>query len=115
MALTLNKIANNVASVTFQYSGDSVTIEYYPSKVTEKTFAQLQSFAQTNADNIIAGFSTLNGMLANLIKSWDVYQDDAETIMYPLTPDALAELPIAFRTKVMQEILGDIRPEAITA
>ena len=81
MALTVNKLSGDVNSVTFQYSGESVTVEYYPGKITEKTFAQLRFLASTDVDTIVAGFSMLNGMLASLIKTWDVLDDDGD--MFP--------------------------------
>lgn len=113
MPVTLSKIANNTASVTFAYAGESVTVDYFPAKVTERTFAQIQSFAGLNMDTVAASFGSFNEVLASLIKSWDVYEDEDQLIMFPVTPDRLAELPIAFRLEVLQAILGDIRPEAI--
>ena len=49
--------------------------------------------------------------LAHLIKSWDVYDDEAQTVMFPLDPKRLAELPLTFRIQVISAILKAIRPE----
>lgn len=110
MPVTLNKIANNTAEVTMSVAGDTLTVTYYPSHVTEKTFAQLQEFASSDENNIIAGFGTLNDVLSLLIKSWDLFEDDQQTSMYPIVPDRLAELPVAFRLQVLSSIMSDIRP-----
>jgi hypothetical protein len=113
MGITLSKIANNTASVAVQYVDDIVNVVYFPSHVTEKTFADLQNFSNTDSSNIIANFAQLNALLVGLIKSWDVFEDDAQAIMFPLTVDRLAELPIMFRMNILTGILGDIRPETI--
>src|SRR5258708_6362466 len=97
MPVSFNQIVSNLASVTFTYAEQPVTVIYYPSKITEKTFAELQSFARMTEDTIVDMFGELNGMLATLIKSWDVYADDEQSQMFPLQVDRLAELPIVFR------------------
>ncbi len=62
----------------------------------------------------MTGFQSLNQVLAELIKSWDVFEDDEQTVMFPLTPDRLAELPIPFRMAVLNAVLEDIRPNSQT-
>jgi len=114
MPITLNQIANNVAQVDIQVGDKTVTVIYYPSRITEKTFKQLQNFQSIDADSLEAGFESFNEVLASLIKSWDVYEDDAQTIMYPINMDSLSELPITFRTAVLHAMLSDINPEAVT-
>ncbi|MGH2478199.1 MAG: hypothetical protein ACRDHW_00870 [Ktedonobacteraceae bacterium] len=108
MPVSLTKIAANVAVVTFFHGEDSVTVVYYPSRVTEKMYAELQSIGDDPAR-----LGAFNDCLCRLIKSWDVFEDDEQTIPFPLIPDRLAELPLVFRIQVLQEIMRDIRPEAI--
>lgn len=110
MPITLNKIANDTASVTLNVGEDTCTVVYYPSRITEKTFKQLQQFQNVDQGTIEAGFESFNEVLSSLIKSWDVYEDDAQMILYPTTPDRLAELPIPFRTQVLGAIMEDMRP-----
>lgn len=112
MPITLNKIANDTASVTINVGEDTCTIEYYPSRITEKTFKQLQQFQNVNNDTIESGFESFNEVLSSLIKAWDVYEDDQQTILYPTTPDRLSELPIPFRSQVLQAIMEDMRPNS---
>jgi hypothetical protein len=114
LPVSLKNIASNVATVTFPYANESITIEYYPSHVTEKTIAQMRAFASTNEATIGEGFAAFNDALVHLIKSWDVYEDDEQTVMYPLEADKFAELPIAFRMSVFNAVMGDIRPESMT-
>ncbi len=114
MPLSLAKIANNTASVTLTFGGESATVMYYPSRVTEKTYAQLQALTEINESNLEVSFAGLNDMLSHLVKSWDVYEDDEQTVMFPLDAGRLAELPIMFRMQVISTIMGDIRPEVMT-
>lgn len=111
MPVTLTQIASNTASVTFAVGQDSVTVVYYPGRVTEKALADLQDLGQMTGDTVTAGFSAFNETLAGLIKSWDVMNDDGT--MFPVEAARLAELPIGFRIQVISAILGDLRPEAM--
>lgn len=111
MPISFNQIANNSAKVTFRYGDDPITIEYFPGRITERTFAQLNAFSNINENSLESSFEAFNEVLSSLIKAWDVYDDDAQTVMFPTTPDRLSELPIPFRSQVLQAILGDIKPE----
>jgi len=120
MGITLAQIAANTASVTFDVkltdedgntSTQPVTVVYYPGRVTERAIAQLQGFSSLTAETLVDGLSAFNVTLAHLIKSWDVYDDEAQTVMFPLEAKRLAELPLTFRIQVISAILKAIRPE----
>lgn len=117
MPVSVAQMAANTASVTFtaDSQGNTVTVVYFPSLVTEKTFASLQSFDAMQQSSIVESFSELNDVLIRLIKSWDVYDDDAQQVMFPLDPERLKELPIPFRMKALGAIMGDLNPEAVAA
>jgi hypothetical protein len=111
MSLTLAQMVGNSATVSFGYGGGTANIEYFPGKVTEKTFGLAASFGNiTDEASVQTGFQALNEMLIDLIKSWDLFEDEAETQPIPLTMERLAELPYMFRIKALTSILGDIRP-----
>lgn len=111
MPVTLAKIAANTASVTLAVGAESVTITYYPGRVTEKTIALTQAMASMTGETMAASYARFNEALAGLIQRWDVLEDDGAT-MFPLLPERLADLPVGFRIQVMSAILGDLRPEA---
>lgn len=113
MPISLAKIAKNTAKVTFKWGDDDVNITYIPGKVTEKVYADLLAFQGMEKDpqTIMDGFNSLSDILIRLIKEWDVLNDDGS--MYPLTPEALSELPIFFRMECVSAITGDVRPEQI--
>ena len=110
MPITVNEIAANTAIVTMLWGENTVNITYRPGVVTEKTIAQMLAFADMDESTLMAQMKAFNELLAHLIKEWDVLEND---VMFPLEPDRLAELSFMFRAKVIQTILGDIRPEAI--
>ena len=118
MPISLAQMAANTKSVTFttDQDGNTATIVYFPGKVTEKAISAMTAFASMGEGSapadVAATFGDFNSMLVNLIKSWDVYDDAEQTIMFPLEAKRFAELPFAFRMQVLTSILQDIRPEA---
>jgi hypothetical protein len=113
MPVSLAKIASQKATVTFMWEEETVTLTYIPGRVTEKMFAQAQMFLSLSEETIMESFASLNEMLAHLITAWDVYEDEAQTVMFPLDAARMAELPIFFRVKVFTTIMSDMRPEAL--
>jgi hypothetical protein len=113
MPVTLSKIASNTASVTLEVGEDTVTIVYFPARMTEKVFSQLQAMSGTDEKNIHEHFDGFNQAIISMVKSWDVFEDDKEKVMFPLDKDRLGELPIFFRMQVIETIMNDIRPNEL--
>lgn len=113
MPITLTKIASNTAKTTVKYGEDEINIVYLPAKITEKTFAELQTFeSMKSSSDVFEGFESLNSMLAQLIKSWDIFEDEKQTEMFPTDDvERLKELPIMLRAQILYAIMGDFRPE----
>ena|SRR5579872_5249557 len=118
MPISLPQMAAGIKPVTFvaDTDGNTVTVIYYPGRVTEKALSAMTAFSQmsegTAPAEITASFGDFNSMLVNLIESWDVFEDMEQTIMFPLDAKRFAELPFGFRMSVLTTILQDIRPEA---
>ena len=124
MGITVSKLASNKATVTLTYGDESVNIEYVPSKVTEKIFAdmlQLSSIENATGDEatvatqVLGAAKSLNDLLVQLVSSWDVFEDDAQTQMFPLDIVRLPELPLKFRMQAIMAVFGDIKGEAVAA
>lgn len=117
MPVSFNHIITNAAEVTFSWQEDTITIAYYPGKITEKTIAELKTLANMKQDieSVVAGYTALNAVLVQLIKTWDVYEDEEQTVIFPITMERLPELPLLFRAAVAKAILGDLRPEALAS
>ncbi len=115
MPVNLSKIAVNTASVVVPVGDESMTVVYYPARVTEKMFSVLRAMDDMTPENIEQSFADFNQMIAALIKSWDVYEDAEETIPFPVDAARFSELPLGFRMAVFNAIMGDIRPEVLAA
>ena len=107
---TIGQMVANSATTEVSFNGLVVKVDYFPGKVTERTIQEIRVLSQSTADDIESRFSQLNMLLCGLIKSWDLTEDDGET-MFPLDPERMADLPIKFRSKLAVAILQDIRPE----
>jgi hypothetical protein len=115
MPVSLAKIVSNSSTVEVAWGDDVVSVTYFPGKITEKTMAEMRvlSSMKQDTESVIAGYTALNTVLIQLIKEWDVFEDDKMTVPYPLTQHKLSELPLFFRVAVIKAILGDFRPEAL--
>jgi hypothetical protein len=113
MPISLQKMAANTASVTVQVGDDAANIVYYPSRVNEK--ALFMSFDQSSASAMAASFGEFNVELANLIQSWDIFEDDAQTQLFPIDAARFSELPLDFRLKIYKAIVSDVRPEGMAS
>jgi hypothetical protein len=112
MPISLNQIANNEASLTFPYAGDTLTIVYYPSRLSDKMLRAISNKSNNDLDSTLAALGSMNAMLATLIKSWDFFQDDAQTIMWPLDEESLSELPLTFKQEIFLKIAEDMNPNS---
>lgn len=108
---TFSQIIGNSAQITFTYSDEDIKLEYYPGRVTEKVLKIFQAVENIKEETAFDDIAAFNQSLADLIKSWNVTENDGET-MYPLEASRLAELPLHFRGKVAGEIMRSFRPEA---
>lgn len=105
MPITTSQMANNNASVTFEYMGESVTLQYYPGRVTGTMLLTMSAdIDQTSPSEDLA---RLNARLVDLIKEWDVLEGDA---MFPLDPTRMLELPLNFIKACLYAITNDMRP-----
>jgi hypothetical protein len=116
MPLSLSQLAANTAQVTFQAGetpDQTCTITYWPGRITEQFLATSQVFQNAQNMDILAGFADLNKSLEHVIQSWDVFEDDAQTVMFPIDAARFSELPIALRIQAYMNIAGEVRPESI--
>lgn len=110
MPVTLSKMAANTASVVIPVGEDSVTVTYYPSRVSEKVFGSLAVLADQSNTDFVANAHALNEVLVTLVASWDVLRDDGQPV--PITMEDLPDVPLTFRGLVVNSISEDIRGNA---
>ena len=104
MPITLAKMAANTASITFNIGADTVTVVYYPGRVSDSAIAKMDASADE-----------FNQTLASLIQSWDIYEDTDQTQLLPIDADHLSALGRSYRMQIARAIVRDIRPNAETA
>jgi hypothetical protein len=96
---SLAKMAANAASVTFDYNGETVSLEYYPDRFTDKLIAESDASREAT-----------NQGLVQLIKSWNLFEDAEETIPLPIDVEHVALLGLPFKNEVINQITQDMRP-----
>ncbi len=113
MPISVSQMIANEASVTFPWLGESVTISYYPGKLSDAVINQVDE-----------GLAPRNEVLASLVKSWDVLEpervfagpDDTvgtptdNMVMFPLDAARLVELDFAFKYEACIQMIRNVRP-----
>lgn len=115
MPISLSQLATNTAQVVVPVGEQSIHITYYPARVTERTLRQIQAFDRQNDESIVPFLAEFNQILASLIASWDIYEDDEQTRMFPVDAARMEELPLVLRVQIVGAIMADLRPEALAA
>jgi hypothetical protein len=101
MPVTIGQMAANQATVvvTGEHLGnDTINLVIYPNKVTTASIKQLDE-----------GTDAINQVLVNVIKSWDVLEDDGVTPL-PITTESLEKLGMAIVWQMRMEIIKALRP-----
>ncbi len=101
MPVTFRQIAAKTARVTLRMEDETITIVYYPNKFTAEIFAKSQ-----------AGDITDKEFFPELIKEWDIYEDEEHTVMFPV--ERIDEFGIAFKREVAEAIGRELRPNPVT-
>lgn len=97
MPITASQMAANEAALALTIEGETLNLVYYPNKLTTKAITQI--------DN---GLDGMNQTLSEVIKSWDLLNDDGS--MYPLDAESIASLGVGLLFQIARGIAQDIRP-----
>lgn len=113
MPITLQKMVQGTASVTFTWDEDTVSVTYHPGKVTEAFLSQVLAFQSMDEATFNGTFKSFNAELVSVLQDWDVLDGDgSDGTMFPLDAGRFSELPIGFRMRVAMEIMQDLRPNS---
>ena|SRR2546423_9651429 len=114
MPLSYSQVQKDVASVSVSVYGGTLNIKYYPSKMTDDIFIKFASLDMVKTiGDAKEALGNINEMLADLIKEWDFYEDDEQTVMWALTAESIARLDMTFKMTCLTAIMRHIRPEAV--
>jgi hypothetical protein len=113
MPLSYSKVQKDEAKVTVSAYGETLTLVYYPSRMTDEIFIKFASIGGIqNIEEATEGLTNINGILSNVVKSWDFFEDDEQKVMWPLTPERLAQLEMSFKMKCLVAVMSDVRPNS---
>lgn len=80
---TLSKILNDSDEIKIPTNAGDITIEYYPSRVTQKMASKLRAFGRmagkedASDEALQKALHDTYGLLLNLVKSWDLEDEVA--------------------------------------
>ena len=112
MPITIAQMVTDVAQVSLEYAGQTVNISYSPGGLTEKVYADMQEWGNKAPDDIVKNLTALNSVIMALLKDWDVYEDEAQTVKVSIDAQHLSMLPIFFRAAVLTAIMEHFSPNA---
>ena|SRR5258708_16651070 len=115
MPVQFSQIARKTATVEVTggtLGDDRITVVYYPGRITDNLLASVQQLSTLETGDVsgINGLFSLNDVLAEIIKSWDLLDGEEH---FPLDPKRLKELPVPFKVEVLFAIMNELRPEAM--
>lgn len=118
MPVSLHQIATNTATVSIPLEEGTLEVAYYPGRVTERVILIAHAFQSLNdakdVNKIVETFGDFNKTLAHLIHDWDLFEDKAMTVKFPIGEgERFSELALELRVATFLGITGNIRPEAI--
>jgi hypothetical protein len=89
-----------------EWGGMTINLECCPRAFTTELEKEFQD-TSTNGEGLVL-------LVSRLVKSWDLLEDDAaDAKPYPLTPEALSRLPIAFLAAVAEQITRLLNPNSV--
>lgn len=105
MPLKLSQIGMAERQTSLTYDGEKVGITYRPGKFTPRVEARLnEAQAESQVSQEVAR------VLADVLASWDVIDDDGKTLKP--TVDLLMEMPLDFLTALATAVGEDMGPKS---
>ena len=86
--------------------GDILNIVYRPAAYTADFEAAISDAAK-DGDRSVIGRA-----VEALVEEWDVYEDDAQSIKFPIEAEAIGRLPLVVLRPMLDAIGADMRPKA---
>lgn len=112
MPIKLSELVSKSASIQLWFDKDDLNVEYYPNKITDELIMGWQEAQARGEANTAEYIQSNNQAFLDLIKSWDLLEDD-DINFVPLTPECMLKVPIVVKSQIMSAIMGEISgPEA---
>lgn len=117
MPISHSQAVSNEAVATVNIYGGQLNLVYYPSKITDEfllKFAELETIQNSKtAEEAKRKLSKASELMVDVMKSWDYFEDDEQTKMWPLTVESLAKLDFVLKMQCLYSIMRHMRPEEV--
>ena len=139
MAIKLHQLTKERKTVTVEYEGETVEIEYRPGAITpqmQSVASRLQLISKKqkvrdtdkargivmevtdddemeSASEMAALMSDFSDIIVALIASWDIVEEDGSKL--PVSHRTVMAMPLTFLTTVFSATMEDMRPNARSA
>lgn len=139
MAIKLHQLTKERKTVTVEYEGETVEIEYRPGAITpqmQSVASRLQLISKKqkvrdtdkakgiilevtdddemeSASEMAALMSDFSDIIVALIASWDIVEEDGSKL--PVSHKTVMAMPLTFLTTVFSATMEDMRPNARSA
>jgi hypothetical protein len=108
MPIKLSELVSKIASIQLWFDKDDLNVEYYPNKITDELIMGWQEAQSKGEANTAEYIQSNNQAFLDLIKSWDLLEDD-EINFIPLTPERMLKVPIVVKSQIMEAIMGEMQ------
>lgn len=105
MPISQANLKNNKRTVTGEYYGETFTVTYKPSEYTLAVQSGID-----NPDTDETSNEKLINLLTNMLTAWDVLDEKGDPL--PITPEILADLPVALLGAIQMCCREDMTPKA---
>lgn len=106
MALNLATLRDKIAHLSFEFEGETVSIQYRPHKLTPEYMASIRRISQSDdGEGEQDGANYDAQVVSDVLVSWDVMAGDEP---FPPTYENLLLVPQALVSRVAVEILSDV-------
>lgn len=116
MPLDLAQLLARKATVTVDYAGETVAVDYRPHALTAEVQARLQAASDAAAEDATGALEALLDVLPMLVDGWDVTEGG---VTLPVDRATLRRVPLQFlgaiAAAVTQEIADPNRPATTAA
>ena len=103
MPVRISHLVKDRRTLAIPIDGETLLVTYLPSKLTPTSEDRLSERLKDQR-----GGAALAGLLAEMLASWDLTDDDGKVL--PTNEKTLATLPTTFLSTVATAITEDLRP-----
>lgn len=128
-SISYRDLLGGEATTSIEFNGHAIELTYDPASITDSAFRDIKQMAQqaqavaapegdgssperasemsqalAAIDSVLSLSDTVNALLCRFLRRWSL--DDEPGQMFPLTPERLGDLPLAFRQAVLNALMS---------